>query len=132
MVGEDFAEIINSKVYNKHLRPSRRIIQDNDPVQNSAPARAAFSRQKIKLEKIPSKSPDINVIENLFNSTKKLLAAQAIDQHITHESKAEYATWIENLLASYSVDKVNKLIDSLPNRMELLVKNKGIRLRYWQ
>lgn len=130
MVGKDYASIVNTKIFNKHLAKTRQLIQDNDPVQNSKVARSAFARQKIKLVPIPSKSPDINVIENLFNDSKQQLAKQALQQNITEESRTQFASRIEEMLASYSVNRVNKLVDSLPNRMKLLVQKDGIRLRY--
>jgi len=130
MAGKDYASIVNTKIFNKHLAKTRQLIQDNDPVQNSKVARSAFARQKIKLVPIPSKSPDINVIENLFNDSKQQLAKQALQQNITKESRTQFASRIEEMLASYSVNRVNKLVDSLPNRMKLLVQKDGIRLRY--
>ena len=130
MVGKDYASIVNTKIFNKRLAKTRQLIQDNAPVQKNKVVRSAFARQKIKLVPIPSKSPDINVIENLFNDSKQQLAKQALQQNITKESRTQFASRIEEMLASYSVNRVNKLVDSLPNRMKLLVQKDGIRLRY--
>lgn len=130
MGGEDFGNIVNTKILNPHLYPTRKVVQDNCPVQNSAAARKAFSRQKIKLVAIPSKSPDINIIENFFNTSKTMLEKQAIERGITKESRGQFTLRVEQLLSSFSTSSINKLIDSLPNRMDLLIKNKGIRLRY--
>ena len=128
--GDQWAEIIDKKVYNKHLNKKRTIIQDNDPVQNSKVAMNAFARQKIKLHAIPAKSPDVNVIENLFNTTKRNLAKEAIKENITIESKSQFAERCKSLLLHYSTKRINNLIDSLPQRMKLLIEKKGLQLKY--
>ena len=128
--GNHYADIINSKILNPYLKPTRLVVQDKCPVQNSLVAKKAFSGQKIKLVHIPSKSPDINVIENLFNISKNMLAKEAIEKKITKESRSQFAARITNHLKSFSTTSVNKLIDTLPNRMDLMKKNKGTRLRY--
>jgi len=130
MLGADFAKIIKSKIFNPHLSETKQLIQDNDPVQNSGIAKRAFQANQIELVAIPSKSPDINVIENLFNITKAQLQKQALDKNITRESRTQYTLRIQQLLESFSIDVVNKLVDSLPNRMNLLIKTNGTRLRY--
>jgi hypothetical protein len=41
-------------------------LQDGDPSQNSAMARAAMDRENCELLKIPPRSPDLNPIANIF------------------------------------------------------------------
>lgn len=130
MDGTHWASMINSKIYNKHLNKQRTIVQDNDPVQNCKLGIKAFCRQKIKLQSIPPKSPDINVIENLFNTAKRILGKQALDQQLTKESRYQLSERIKDLLMSYSIKRINNLIDSLPKRMNLLIEKKGLRLKY--
>ena len=56
----------------KTLKPrSRRILQDNCPVQNSAAARRALQRNNVSSFQIPARSPDLNPIENLFNQIRR-------------------------------------------------------------
>ena len=50
---------------------ARRILQDGCPRQNSKEALAAMANNAIKIFKIPPRSPDLNPIENFFNTMKK-------------------------------------------------------------
>lgn len=74
MNGHMYAKIIRGGAYDKGIAQSasRIIIQDNCLVQNSKVALEAFKKRKINLFKIPPHSPDINVIENLFHTIKKM------------------------------------------------------------
>ena len=130
MNGTGWESMISSKIYNRHLNKHRTIIQDNDPVQNCKLGMKAFRRQKMKLQQIPPKSPDVNVIENLFNTAKRILGKQALDQKLTKESRYHFSERIKSLLMSYIIKRINNLIDSLPRRMNLLIEKKGMRLKY--
>ena len=48
-------------------------IQDGDPSENSALARAAMQRVHSKLIKLPPQSPDLNPMENIFPIIGKIL-----------------------------------------------------------
>jgi transposase len=130
MNGQQYADLINKKHFNKGLGPSRTIIQDNDPVQNSALACKAFKKQKIKLFPIPARSPDVNVIENLFHIAKKHLNKDALSNQLHVESEEEFLERIGAFLDNYPISKINKLVDSLPRRINQLITTKGKRLKY--
>jgi hypothetical protein len=130
MNGQQYADIINDKQFEPCLGRNRTILQDNCPVQNSAIAREAFKNNNIKLFSIPMRSPDINIIENLFHSIKRDLRKQAIDRGIVKESKQQLRQRVCKLLAEYPCKKINKLVDSLPKRVAQLKTTKGNRLKY--
>ena len=109
---------------------SRIWVQDGDPSQNCADARAAMSRKKCELLKIPPRSPDLNPIENLFNSTSQRLKRDAISQNIAKESFHEFQQRVVNTMKSIPVEYINKLISSMNKRIELVIKNKGLRIKY--
>ena len=52
-------------------------VQDGDPNQNSAMARAAMDRANCQLLKIPPRRPDLNLIENMFKLVSDALRKQA-------------------------------------------------------
>lgn len=116
------------RVANK--RGSKIFIQDGDPSQNSAPARAAWKRIGAKLISIPPRSPDINVIESLFHIVKVILREQALKRNITYETFAEFSLRVMNTIKSLDHNLIDKTISSMSKRIDLIVGNKGLRTNY--
>ena len=58
-------------------------LQDGDPSQNSLKAKNAIFDIGARMFSIPSRSPDINPIENFFHLVKKQLNRDALKQNIT-------------------------------------------------
>ena len=56
---------------------------ENDPSQTSNVARKAMEKIEAEFHKIPARSPDLNLIENLFHLVKKSLENEAIENNIT-------------------------------------------------
>ena len=69
----------------------RRFLMDNCLQQVSRAAMKAYERAKAKVFRIPSRSLDINPIENFFNQMTRKLDQDALEKHITRESKEEFA-----------------------------------------
>lgn len=109
---------------------SRIFIQDGDPSQNSAAARSAFKAIGAKLFSIPPRSPDLNPIENLFHLVKRNLKKQATEKKITYESVEQYAQRIENTFKALDKTLINKIISSMPARINDTIKNNGGRTRF--
>ncbi|KAK3707517.1 hypothetical protein QZH41_006508 [Actinostola sp. cb2023] len=65
-------------------------LQDGDPSQNSAMARAAMARANCELLSIPPRSPDLNPIENVFKLVSDALREQAITSQIKKETYEEF------------------------------------------
>lgn len=105
-------------------------VQDGDPSQNSAEARAAMSRARCELFKIPPRSPDLNPIENLFNMTSQILKKDAIALNIRKESYNEFERRVIKTMKSIPMEYINKLISSMNKRLNLVIKNKGNRIKY--
>ena len=80
---------------------SRIWIQDGDPSQNSADARAAMFRARCELLKIPLRSPDLNPIENLFNLASQMLRKHAISLHITKEIRVSAKSYKYDAIDSH-------------------------------
>ena len=110
--------------------PRRLWIQDGDPSQNSAMARAAMERANCELLKIPRRSPDLNPIENIFKLVSDELREQAIKCEITKETFEEFELRLISTVKSIPVDTINNTIASMPNRLSEIIKKKGQRLRY--
>ena len=104
ITGEKYANIIKNHfphALEKSSEPlGKRIIQDNCPRQQSKIARQALHDIDAKQMRIPSRSPDINCIENVFAQVATLLSKQAIERRITSESKEQFEARIRETLFS--------------------------------
>ena len=65
---------------------SRMWMQDGDLSQNSPLAKAAIARVNSTVIKLPPRSPDLHVIENVFAIIYSQLRKQARDQKIRRET----------------------------------------------
>ena len=134
ITGEKFANIIKEHFpssFRKSINPkAKRILQDNCPRQNSAAAMKALYMVNGKLFKIPSRSPDLNPIENFFHLISKELEQQAIEKEITQESQGEFEARIISTMESFDKSKINHLLESMPNRVNMVLKSGGKRIKY--
>ena len=96
-------------------------MQDGDPSQNSALAKAAIAHVNSTVIKLPPRSPDLHVIENVFAIVNSQLRKQARDHKIRR---------VMNTFFNFSFVTVNRLIYSIPKRMNSVIRNRGVRLKY--
>ena len=129
--GAYFAHVIALGHFEQGLTEARIILQDNDKVQNEKlHALKAFERKNISLEKIPPRSPDVNIIENLFANVKRQLNEAAKQQKLKYETEDAFEIRVDDTLNNFSVAATNKLIDSLPKRIDLIIAGSGHRIKY--
>ena len=111
--------------------PPHRFLQDGCPKQNAKVSREAWERKNYIMVKIPARSPDLNPIENFFHLVRKKLKADAIEQNITKEKYTEFVQRISKTMSEgIPIETINNLISSMPKRLALVVKNKGLRTKY--
>ena len=134
ITGEKVAEIVNNcfpEALAKSIDPKgKRILQDGCPRQNSKKAITAMDNVHAKILKIPARSPDLNPIENFFNLVSRKLRSDAIDKNISAETKEEFCLRVKNTLEEYPVEPINNIIKSMPKRIDMILKEKGNRIRY--
>ena len=132
--GPTFAAFVREKcreMFRKAGKKGRCIfVQDNDPVQNSGSVRRALNALKAKQLKIPPRSPDVNPIENLFHSMREKLRQQALKQNITHETFREFSDRVTTTLNNFSIAEIDKTIESMNNRLQLIKQSHGQRIKY--
>jgi transposase len=109
---------------------SRLWLQDGDPSQNSAVARMAMKSVRAKLMSIPARSPDLNPIENLFHLIKRQLNNDAIVRDIKRENFQEFSARVKSTILNFDNNVIDKIIESMSNRIEMVVNRKGSRIRY--
>ena len=100
--------------------------QDNDPKHTSRLASKWFKDNNINVLKWPAQSPDLNPIEHLWHHLKWQLNAYEVPPAGIHE------LW-ERVQVEW--DKIPKevcrnLIESMPRRIEAVIKAKGAQTKY--
>ena len=109
---------------------SRLWLQDGDPSQNSAAARMAMKSIRAKLLSITPRSPNINPIENLFHLIKRQLNNDAIARNMTKETFEEFAARVKHTIINFDKNQIDKIIESMSKRIEMIVRKKGNRIKY--
>jgi len=95
--------------------------QDNDPKHTSKKAKKWFRDNSITLLDWPAQSPDLNLIEDLWNK---------VDKHLRNNSNPAYNrdTLWENLKSAWDsieTNYCNKLINTMPERVKDVIKARG-------
>ena len=66
----------------------------------------------------------------LFFPFRRQLALEAREEFIKKESYEDYVTRLKRTIQSIPVDVIDRTIDSLPGRVEMVIKSKGHRIKY--
>ena len=100
--------------------------QDNDPKHTSRRAQKWFGEQDIKLLDWPAQSPDLNPIEHTWNHLKRSLSGHESAPTGVHQLWERVIVEWENI----SVEECPKWIESMPRRVEAVIKAKGAHTKY--
>ena len=84
----------------------------------------------IKKFSIPPRSPDLNPIENLFHLVKRQLDEDALDQGIEFENFEDFSARVNDTILQADIDNIDKTIESMEKRINLVIKHKGQRTKY--
>lgn len=117
-----------SNVYNK-LKGMRRYMyfqQDNASCHKSKTSMRWFSRNHIKLFSHPPSSPDLNPIENLWSILKNHIRSRVHQPTSTEELKQA----IQEAWDSLTIDDINGLVRSMPDRVKAVLAAKGGHTSY--
>ena len=132
--GEMFAKFITDHfedTFALSANPKGKLfLQDGDPSQNSAKAKTSLVKVGARKFGIPARSPDMNPIENVFNYVKAELHSQALEQNITFENFDEYSNRVKQTLEKVPIEYINKTINTMNKRMDMVIKRKGKRIKY--
>lgn len=101
--------------------------QDNDPkhtakvVQKYLENKSAQEDLPFRILDWPSQSPDLNPIENLWAIVKAELAKR----NLSYSSEEALFLEAQNIWDNIGADALANLIASMPNRIKMVIKNKG-------
>ena len=94
-------------------------------------ARVAVKSIRAKLLSIPPRSPDINPIENLLHLIKRqLVDNDAIARNMTKKTFEEFAARVKHTIINFDKNQIDKIIESMSKRIEMIVCKKGNRIKY--
>lgn len=100
--------------------------QDNDPKHRSRAAEAWFTRKRIRRLTWPSNSPDINIIEHVWDQLDKLIrACDRLPCNLEELWQALQKEW-----SKFPQHSLDTLFESLPHRIAALLKAKGGNTKY--
>jgi transposase len=100
--------------------------QDNDPKHTSRLARQWFQDHGIEVLEWPAQSPDLNPIEHLWQHLKRRLARYENEPVSIHELWQRVKTEWDAIPVQTCLD----LIESMPRRVQAVLKAKGKHTKY--
>jgi len=100
--------------------------QDLAPCHTSGKMQKFFKDNKINILQWPGNSPDLNPIENLWAIIKR-----RITKHDCSTMNKHISAIIHKWYHDKEIDKIcSKLVDSMPNRVKMLIKEQGGHIKY--
>ena len=105
-------------------------LEDGDPLQNSCKPRSAWDKIGARKYSIPARSPDLNLIENVFHIVKKKLHEDALEMKTDREDFEEFSARVKATLESIPFDVVDRTIRLTDKRVDLIIERKEQIIRY--
>lgn len=132
MKKEDYLKILKTDLINtlksyKLREDDIEFMQDNDPKHTAGIVKTWLASRKFSVMTWPANSPDLNPIENMWHLLKTRLCknykspAKNMDELFDRAADVWY---------SISKEECQKYIDTMPKRVEAVIKNKGLWIDY--
>ena len=97
--------------------------QDNASIHKSSEVLDYFKREKLMVLRWPPCSPDLNIAENIWSEIQKKLTKYLFKNKVRNEN--DLFIVIKRIAESIEIQFINKLYDTIKNRLEEVIKNKG-------
>lgn len=122
-----YANILRTQMlpHGRHNMPAGwRFQQDNDPKHKSKHVTDFIKRQKVKVLEWPSQSPDLNPIEHLWEELDRRIRIK------NYANKDALYEALKNEWEKIPIDRLEKLVDSMPARCKAVINAKGYATKY--
>ena len=127
----DFIHKCFKEAFKKSNNPKDKLfLQDGGPSQNRRKANNAMYKVGTKKFSIPARSPDMNPSEIVFNYVRTKLHEESLSRNATFENFEEYSARVKKTLLAVPIEYINKTIESMDNRLSMVVKKGGKRIKY--
>lgn len=128
MNAKQYVQILKTNLHQsaQNLGIRRKYIfqQDNDPKHTALHTRLWLLYNCRKCLNTPPQSPGVNPIENLWSIFKKNLKNYSI------RNKEDLKTALQTEWQNISPNLTQKLVQSMPNRLRAIIKQKGFPTKY--
>ncbi|MBN3278876.1 TCB1 transposase, partial [Polyodon spathula] len=133
IIGGTMNSALYQRILQENVRPSVRELklkrscvtqQDNDPKHTSKSTSEWLKNKKFKVLGLPTQSPDLNPIENLWNVIKRKM-----DGH-KPSNKAELLEFLRQEWHKVTQHQCERLVESMPRRMKAVLENQGYSTKY--
>ena len=108
------------------INPSVIFMDDNDPKQSDHLMAEFLVEQGINTLEWVSQSPDLNPIENVWS----MLDSEVFSKISMYTKRADLLVAVQRCWDEIDLKKVQNCIDSMPRRIDQLIKNKGDPIDY--
>lgn len=98
--------------------------QDNDPKHRAGLLQEFFNEKKLRVLQWPSQSPDLNLIEHLWEELKVRVGA------VNCSNKGALWERVQEEWKNIGQERVTKLIESMPQRCAAVIASKGMATKY--
>ena len=130
LTGQFFADFFRQHFENSSNPRGKIFLQYGDPSQNSLKAKNAIFDIGARMFSVPSRSPEINPIENFFHLVEKQLNRDVLEQNITQESYRQFSDRVKETILNFPVATIDNIIEYMDKQMDMIIKKKGQRLQY--
>jgi transposase len=103
---------------------------DNAPCHASAKTKSWKENKSIEILPWPAQSPDLNPIESLWNILEKRIRNRIKKYDSSLTNKNNFFIALKEEWYSIEEDQLIKLVNSMPNRVNAVIENKGYPTKY--
>ena len=96
---------------------------DGCPCQNSKKVSKVLEDVGALVFKIPPRSPDLNLIENIVALVTKALRKQFMEENIVREMYDEFVRRLRDTILNLSILKIDRIIESMDKGITLILES---------
>lgn len=123
--GAEFDQLLKTKLKNVL---ARTVLLDNAPIHTKASLDWLMKEAGIRVFNFPPKSPDLNIIENVWSYLQRILNRKLLNVNIS--SKEDLLQLINESWKEVPASFIKDCILSMPDRLKSVIKMKGRQTQY--